>query len=194
MQDFNLWFFTGVEHILTISAYDHILFLVALCTIHSIRHPKTIFIQVTAFTIGHSLTLALSVLSVFTVPEKLTEFFIALTIFLTALTSLLVKNSRKEIVLNFFLALFFGMVHGMGFSFVLRSMLGKEESVVFPLFAFNMGIEVAQIMVVTIILIIFLLSEVFFKLESKRRIVIVSFLAMIASLWIIIERIKDLLN
>ena len=116
MQDFGLYFELGWEHIIGKNALDHQLFIAALAAIYLLKDWKQVLILVTAFTIGHSLTLALSVLDVIRVPGEWVEFLIPLTIVITACTNLFQKEfTPRTIRINYFLALFFGLIHGMGF-------------------------------------------------------------------------------
>ena len=151
MDTFKLYFQLGMEHILDIRGYDHILFVVALTTIYLIKDWKRVLILVTAFTIGHSITLALATLHIIKFNSDLVEFLIPVTIFLTALANLLRKRaeqSSKKIQLNYWLALFFGLIHGMGFSNYLRSLLGSDTTIFTQLLAFNLGLEIGQIIIV----------------------------------------------
>lgn len=151
MDTFNLYFQLGMEHILDIRGYDHILFVVALTSIYLLKDWKRILILVTAFTIGHSITLALATLHVINFNSDLIEFLIPVTIFITALANLLRKRaefSTKKIQLNYWLALFFGLIHGMGFSNYLRSLLGTDKTIFTQLLAFNLGLEIGQIIIV----------------------------------------------
>lgn len=155
MSEFELYFELGREHILDIKGYDHILFVVALCAIYQINEWKKVLILVTAFTIGHSLTLGLAVLNIINVNKPLIEFLIPVTIFITAAFNI-VRGDRganqQSIHLNYVLAMFFGLVHGMGFSSYLKSMLGKNSDLITQLFSFNLGLEVGQIIIVLVIL------------------------------------------
>ena len=160
---FQTYLELGFKHIADIAAYDHILFIVALCAIYQISEWKKVAILVTAFTIGHSITLALSVLDLITFPKKTIELLIPVTIFVTCLYNILVSNINtsnsifnKKISLNYIFAMFFGLIHGMGFSNFLKAMLmpGEENQLVKQLFAFNIGIELGQLLIVGIILIV----------------------------------------
>lgn len=130
MGEFQLYFVLGKDHILDYAnGYDHILFVVALCAIYLARDWKKILVLVTAFTIGHSVTLALATLNVISIDSKLVEFLIPLTIFITAFGNLFRREesySVKPIQTNYLLALCFGLIHGMGFSNYLKAILGKE--------------------------------------------------------------------
>jgi hypothetical protein len=155
MQDFPLYFQLGWQHILDWKGYDHILFVVVLCGTYTLPEWRKVLILVTAFTIGHSITLALSVLSLIRINTALIEFLIPVTIVITAATNILSgKPKKKGIPVKYFLALFFGLIHGMGFSNYLKSLLGKSTSIVAELFAFNVGLEFGQVIIVLGILLI----------------------------------------
>ena len=167
MEEFKIWFLIGFDHIFNTQALDHILFIFALVVIYEFKMLKNIIILVTAFTIGHSITLALSALELITYDVKLIEFAIPLTILITAFNNIINRNNIKvsAINTNYAIALIFGLIHGLGFANYLKAILFKG-SIVFELFAFNIGIEVAQIMVVLIFL---SLSAVLSKLMFKKR-------------------------
>lgn len=155
MQNFYLYLQLGWQHILNWQAYDHILFLTALCGVYLISDWKKVLLLVTAFTIGHSLTLALSILNIFTLNSQWIEFLIPLTIVLTSSIHIVQKRSfNKKINFTYLLTLFFGLIHGLGFSNYLKSLLGKNDSIVTQLLAFNIGIEIGQIVIVTLILLV----------------------------------------
>jgi hypothetical protein len=155
MQDFSLYFQLGWQHILDFKGYDHILFVMVLCGTYRISEWKKVLILVTAFTIGHSITLALSVLDVVKIDSALIEFLIPVTIMITAIANMFNKKSKpKSVHYKYWLALFFGLVHGMGFSNYLKSLLGKSNSIVAELFAFNVGLEFGQVIIVIATLIL----------------------------------------
>jgi hypothetical protein len=156
MTDFKLYFDLGRDHILDYwHGYDHILFVIALCALYVMREWKYVLILVTAFTIGHSITLALSTLRIVNVSADLIEFLIPLTIFITAVSNLF-KNEEniasRNVQINYFYAGFFGLIHGLGFSNYLKSILGKDHWIISQLFAFNVGLEFGQIIIVAIFL------------------------------------------
>ena len=156
MSEFQLYFVLGKDHILDyINGYDHILFVVALCAMYVVRDWKKILLLVTAFTLGHSITLAMATLNLISVNVTLIEFLIPLTIFITAVSNLFLKETsltQGRVQINYGLALFFGLIHGMGFSTYLRALLGKDQSIATQLFAFNIGLEFGQIIIVAIFL------------------------------------------
>ncbi len=155
MSDFNFYFGLGWEHIMSWDALDHLLFIAALAAIYLLKDWKQVLILVTAFTIGHSLTLALSVLDIIRFPSNWVEFLIPCTIVITAFSNLFQKQfTTKSIRINYFLALFFGLIHGLGFANTIRFMLAKDQSLGMGLFGFNVGLEVGQIVVVGTLLLV----------------------------------------
>lgn len=190
MTDFLFYLQLGWEHIISSDALDHQLFILALVAIFSFKDLKKVLILVTAFTIGHSITLALSAFDIIRFPSNWIEFLIPCTIVFTALDNLIFsKNVEKLIKLNYFLALFFGLIHGMGFANSVRMMLAQEQSITIPLFGFNVGLEIGQIAVVIIVLCIFYLLSTFLKLQKKHWILLVSAPILVVSLKMAIERI-----
>ena len=190
MQDFLFYLQLGWEHIISKDALDHQLFILALIAIFSFRDWKKVLILVTAFTIGHSLTLVLSALDVFRFPSDWVEFLIPCTIVFTALDNIIFsKNEKKLIQLNYYLALLFGLIHGMGFANSVRMMLASEQDITLHLFGFNVGLELGQIIVVAIALFIhYIFSEVL-KLSNKIWIYIISVPIFIFALKMALERI-----
>lgn len=185
MSEFALYFGLGKDHILDYAnGYDHILFVVALCAIYLVRDWRKILILVTAFTIGHSITLALATLNLISVNTEFIEFLIPLTIFITACSNLFRKEKsidQSKMQINYVFALFFGLIHGLGFSNFLRSLLGKESQIVSPLLAFNLGLELGQIIVVTLFLAIsYILVDVMKISRRDLKLVLSSAIAGIA--------------
>ena len=174
---FQTYLELGFKHISDINAYDHILFIVALCAIYKISEWKKVAILVTAFTIGHSITLALAALDIITFPKKTIELLIPITIILTCLYNIFgTKNQSKDSIfnkninINYGFAMFFGLIHGMGFSNFLKAMLmpGEENQLVKQLFAFNIGIELGQLMIVAIILIVSFVAFNLLKIKQNN--------------------------
>ena len=155
MSPFQAYFQLGYQHIADVTAYDHILFIVALCATYLASQWKMILVLVTAFTIGHSVTLALATLNIILISPEIIEFLIPVTILLTAIFNVVRREetiSPADRRLKYGLALFFGLIHGMGFSNYLRQLLGQEESIWQPLLAFNLGLEFGQILIVLVIM------------------------------------------
>lgn len=164
MHPFGFYLQLGFEHISDLAGFDHILFLVALCAVYRIEQWKSILILVTAFTVGHSVTLALASLGTLSIPSEIIEFLIPTTILLTAMRNVVSRSTEatSKMGLNYAMALFFGLIHGMGFSNYFRALLMGDSSVAVPLLGFNLGIELGQLLVVAFIVgIAFLFLNVF---------------------------------
>ncbi|MEO0338023.1 MAG: HupE/UreJ family protein [Bacteroidota bacterium] len=154
MQTFKVYLQLGFDHISNLAGFDHILFLIVLCAVYKIQQWRNILILVTAFTIGHSVTLALAATGTFTIPSNIIKFLIPTTIFVTALHNVINKNATEhssKMGRNYAMALFFGFIHGMDFSNYFRALLMDPASIVVPLLGFNIGIELAQLLVVSFI-------------------------------------------
>ncbi|MFQ3304990.1 MAG: hypothetical protein ACI9JT_001632 [Polaribacter sp.] len=176
MNDFILYFKMGLNHVLDFNAYDHILFLIVLAVVFSFNQFKKVVWLVTLFTIGHSITLALSAFGILNVNMKLIEFLIPVTIFITGAVNVFTakKNAGGKQNTNLILALFFGLIHGFGFSNYFKMMIGKGEDKIFPLLEFSLGIEAAQILIVLGILLIGTLLQNFFKVTKRDWILVCS--------------------
>ena len=171
MQEFLIYFNMGLKHVLDITAYDHIVFLIALLIPYTFKDWKRVFLLVSLFTLGHTLALILSVFGIISVSVTLVEFLIPITILITALYHLLTagKSGKKESISFIVLVtLFFGLIHGLGFSNYFNTiMVGTEINKLLPLVEFALGIEAAQLVVVIAVLLITYLLQTFFRF-SKR--------------------------
>ena len=171
MSQFWIYFQIGLKHVLDIHAYDHVLFLIALTVPYTFKDWKRILILVSVFTIGHTVALMLSVFGIISVKVNLVEFLIPITILITAFYHLLTagKASKGESLnLIFFVTLFFGIIHGLGFSNYFKTILGGTPmSKLLPLGEFALGIEAAQIIVVFVVLVISYIVQTVFRF-SKR--------------------------
>ena len=151
MHPFEFYLKLGFEHIADIAAYDHILFLIALCAVYRIEQWRKILILVTAFTIGHSLTLVLVSIELVSIPSSIIKFLIPLTIFATAIHNVLGSDTAEKSIKmkrNYAMALFFGMIHGMDFSNYFKALIMDPSDIVVPLLGFNVGIELGQLLIV----------------------------------------------
>lgn len=187
MGQFELYFRLGTNHILDLAGFDHILFIVVLCSLYSISDWKRIIILVTAFTIGHSLTLALATYQLLNINSNLVEFLIPVTIAITAAGNIINPKANKGIQVNYFFAVFFGLIHGLGFSNYLKALLGKEVSLLNPLFAFNAGLEAGQLLIVLIFLILSMIPMKIFKVNQKQWTIVVSAIILGMAIIMIIE-------
>lgn len=184
-----------MEHIMDLKGYDHMLFLLALCAPYSYKDWKKVVGLITAFTIGHSITLALSVMNMIRIPSEWIEFIIPVTIVLTAfvnLISLKIINEKHHFI-AYFTTLIFGFIHGLGFSYLLKSLLGREANILFPLFSFNLGIELGQIIIVSVILIFSILLNLIFHLQQRIWNLVLSSAALCIAMIMVIQRLPELL-
>ena len=190
MQDFWLYFELGRDHIADWKGYDHILFITALCLRYVFKDWKKVLVLVTAFTIGHSITLALSVLNYVNISVKWVEFLIPVTIFITALSNVWQKEFqfKSKFPLIYFFALFFGLIHGLGFSTYLKSLLGKETNIVGELLAFNLGLEFGQILIVAVVLAISWICITLLKFSRREYLLFLSGAIFGLALMMAIER------
>lgn len=171
MSEFWIYFNTGLRHVLDINAYDHVLFLTALTIPYAFKDWKRVLLLVTLFTVGHTMSLLLSVYGFVQIKVNLVEFLIPITILITAVFHLFTagKNSKKEsISFIAIVTLFFGIIHGLGFSNYFNTILpGNSSDKLLPLLEFALGIEAAQIIVVLIVLILSYIVQTVFRF-SKR--------------------------
>ena len=153
MHPFQFYLKLGFNHIANFNGYDHILFLVVLCAVYQLKQWKKIIILVTAFTIGHSITLFLVSFDIFSIPSRYVKLLIPITIMITSLHNIgsieKIKNSNMS--KNYFLALFFGLIHGMDFSNYFKALIMSPEEIIIPLLAFNIGLEIGQFLIVFVI-------------------------------------------
>ena len=191
MDDFILYFKMGLNHVLDFTAYDHILFLIVLAVVFSFNQWKKVLWLVTLFTIGHSITLALSAYGILKIRMDLIEFLIPLTIFITGVINVLTakKTSSNKENTNLIFALFFGLIHGLGFSNYFKMMIGKEEDKLFPLLEFALGIEAAQIIIVLGILFIGTFLQNFFKVTRRDWVLVCSSIVIGFSIQMMIDRV-----
>ena len=198
---FGVYLQLGFEHISDLAGYDHILFIIALCAIYQIAQWKKVLLLATAFTIGHSITLAMVVFNLLPVNSAWIEFLIPVTILCTALynaityTSENTKHNLRFANLNYWLALIFGFIHGMGFSNFLRASLlpGEESQLWLQLLAFNLGVELGQFTIVLFVLIIAFIMTRQLKVAPKSWNLFISGGAFGLALVMALERIPNLL-
>ncbi|MCB9264092.1 MAG: HupE/UreJ family protein [Lewinellaceae bacterium] len=195
---FSAYLELGFGHIADFRAYDHILFVVALCAIYRLREWRKVALLVTAFTLGHSLTLALAALDIIPVNSAWVEFLIPLTILATALYNVIVHREESRLAtlsrtlqMNYLFALFFGLIHGMGFSNFLRSSLlpGEEGQLITQLFAFNIGVEVGQLAIVAATLLLSFIMLSFLRVKQREWNIFVSGSAFGLAMAMALERI-----
>lgn len=177
MSQFWLYFRLGLEHVLDWNAYDHILFLIVLVVAYSFSSWKRVFWLVTIFTLGHTISLFLSVYEIVLVDSSWVEFLIPITILLTAIFNIMSakkKESKNNISVLYLTTAFFGIIHGLGFSTYFKMIASGTESRLLPLLEFALGIETAQIIVVLCVLIIGLILQNLLRVSRRDWILVVS--------------------
>jgi len=190
MHEFWMYIQIGFNHIANLSGMDHILFVAALCIRYQLADWKKWLVLITAFTIGHSITLVLSVFNYLDFSTNWIEFLIPVTILITSISNMFLKQftfkSRFPII--YFFALFFGLIHGLGFSFYLKSLLGSQQNIAPALLAFNLGLEIGQILIVMAILVISFIFVSLLRAPRRDFVLIVSGGILALSLQMAIER------
>ncbi len=214
MNDFSFFFQQGLSHISDVNAYDHILFIVALAALHSLSNWRALVYLVTAFTVGHSLALALATFRVVQANTQLIEFLIPLSIISTCLWNIfrVLRNyepgaakrendniledqltkpmkilSVKRSSLLYMIVILFGLIHGLGFSNYLRFLLSEGESIVVPLLGFNVGLELGQILILFVALLINFVFLDLAKISFRIWAILVSLLVFFLSIPIAVE-------
>lgn len=194
MHPFEFYLKLGFEHIANLNGYDHILFLVVLCAVYQISQWRNILILVTAFTIGHSITLFIVSLDFFSIPSRIIKLLIPITILITSLQNVInikqIENSSR-MGKNYFMALFFGLIHGMDFSNYFKALIMSPDEIVIPLLGFNIGIELGQLLIVLFIVLISFIFLNIIKIKHLKWNLFVSGAAFGISLISIMELIFD---
>lgn len=177
MSQFWLYFRLGLEHVLDWQAYDHILFLIVLVAAYSFISWKRIVWLVTLFTLGHTLALFLSVYGIVKVDQDWVELLIPLTIIVTALYNILNagrKERSKNANLLYFTTIFFGLIHGLGFSSYFKMVASNTDNYFLPLIEFALGIETAQIIAVLGVMILAFIAQNIFQVSKRDWVLVVS--------------------
>ena len=199
MNAFELYVKIGFNHILdhrlftdilSIEGYDHMLFVVALAAVYQLSDYKKVIVLVTAFTIGHSITLILSTVNLMQIDPVLIEFLIPITILLTAVLNLFTLKQAltpAKIRIRYLAAILFGLIHGLGFSNYLKALLGNEDSIIVPLLGFNIGLELGQLLIVAMILVLQYFFCKLLRLKRNLWVMIVSVVVLLLIIPIILE-------
>lgn len=176
LETFSVYFQLGLHHIADFDGYDHMLFILALVCIYRLFEAVKVLVLVTAFTVGHSLTLFLATTRVVTVNGDWIEFLIPVTILITAVTNIARSKdpARRGMFWPYLYAAVFGLIHGLGFSNYLRMLLTDQGELFIPLLAFNIGIEVGQVAVVVCIFVLYEVAHRAFRFRHRDWILTVS--------------------
>jgi hypothetical protein len=189
MGDFGFYFKIGWEHIITTEALDHIFFIAALAAIYMLKDWRQVLILVTAFTTGHTITLALSSLNLVEVSSNWVEFLVPCTIVFTAISNIFQKTfTPKSIRINYLLALFFGLIHGLAFANTLRMLIADDQSFALSMFSFSVGLELGQILIVFFILLLAQLVVDLLKISRRDWVLFLSSAVMALALQMAAER------
>ncbi|HBX50861.1 MAG: HupE / UreJ protein [Bacteroidetes bacterium RIFOXYA12_FULL_35_11] len=191
MSIFEMYLKLGISHITDLKGYDHILFLLTLCAVYTVSEWRRVLILITAFTIGHTSTLVLATFNIIRIDSGLIEFLIPLTIFITAISNILLKTENVSLrfhIFKYITAMFFGLIHGFGFSNYLRSLLLQEENLALPLFSFNLGIEIGQILIIIGIFLLAVIFIRFLKMAQRDWSLILSGMGLGVSIILMLER------
>lgn len=193
MDEFWLWFTIGYQHIIDWNGYDHILYIIVLSIMFSVKEWKSLLLLITAFTIGHSLTLAACTLNIILIKQSIIEILIPLTIIITCGVNIYFRNKQKtNYKFNYILALLFGFIHGMAFSYTLKALLDIENSILLPLLSFNLGIEFGQLSIVLLILLFSVFLIRFTRINKPFWITTISSGVLILATYIFIQRLNQL--
>ncbi|MCL7961475.1 MAG: HupE/UreJ family protein [marine benthic group bacterium] len=198
----------GFEHITDPGGYDHLLFVAAL-TASDLGDLRRLFWLVTAFTVGHSITLALATLGLVRIDTQLVEFLIPLTILATSLVNIAGSSEGSDPAgpsgpesarasnrpgakdrIRYGIAVGFGLIHGLGFSAFLRAALGGEASILLPLLSFNIGLEIGQLAIVAVLSLIAALLVSVIGLPKRAWVLGVSSITGLLALAIFVDRLQ----
>ena len=180
MQTVVLFFKQGLSHILDLDGIDHLLFILAITVFFSLSQWRKLALLITAFTIGHSITLVLSVYDIFTLPRDIIEQLIPITIIVTCINNFIkvYKPTQINYQLLYTIVLIFGCIHGLAFSNFLKMAFFEDDNLLASLVGFNIGIELGQLIIVGVFLAAIQMAFRGFK-KLKHEHVIISCSALI---------------
>jgi len=175
----NFWFNVeyGINHVLDINAYDHVLFLIVLSIPYVFKDWKRVLLLVSMFTLGHTLSLVLAAYNAVTVNASVVEFLIPITILVVALFNVFTSGKgaqREKVGVLFLSTLFFGLVHGLGFAREFKMLLGDTDNKLVLLLEFALGIELAQVIIVFVVLFLGYIVQAIFRLTKRDWIMVIS--------------------
>lgn len=175
----NFWFNVqhGINHVLDIKAYDHVLFLIVLTVPYMFKDWKRVLLLVSVFTLGHTLSLVLAVYGIISVKAQMVELAIPITILIIALFNVFTsgKGAQKEKVGILFLStLFFGLIHGLGFAREFNMLLSDSDNKLILLLEFALGIEIAQIIIVLAVLLLGYIMQTVFRFNKRDWLMVIS--------------------
>jgi len=190
MKDFIFYFKIGWFHIMSTAATDHLFFIAVLAIIYSFADWRKVLVLITAFTIGHAITLFLSVLELINLNIDWVEFLIPCTILVTAMMNLLFQKQQvASHAIQYGIALGFGLIHGLGYANYIRMILSADQQLLWGLFSFNLGLEACQIVVVCLVLLTVWVSSMIHAKAHMRWVSFVSAFVLFFALKLAIERV-----
>lgn len=191
MEEFKLFLELGFKHVLDIEGYDHVLFLLALAVPYVLESWKKVLFLVTVFTVGHSISLLLAAYNIVAINSSLVEFLIPVTIGIAAVYNIATAGKttfNNKVGLVFFTTLFFGIVHGLGFSGYYKMIIGRREGKLAPLLEFALGIELAQVLIVLVVLILGTLAQHVLKVAKRDWVLVLSAIVIGLIIPMLLER------
>lgn len=188
-MDFYFFVKEGFFHVLDLNALDHILFFIAISMLFTVKEWKKALLLVSIFTIAHTFTFALSSYRMVSVNEKWVEFLIVITILIPIINNTIIVFKNKKIqTANYYFTFIFGMIHGLGFSSYFKMLLDKDDSILIPLFEFALGIELVQIIIVTLIIVLNTIAIKYLKIEQKYWVLTINILLLVKIVPMLINR------
>ena len=175
----EFWFNVGygLNHVLDINGYDHVLFLMVLSVPYLFRDWKRVLILVSVFTLGHTASLVLAAYDIVKINSELVEFLIPITILVVAVYNVFTaseKTTHHKLGILFLSTLFFGLIHGLGFAGEFKMFVGRTEDMLMPLIEFALGIELAQLIIVFVVLFLGYLGHMVFNISRRDWKLVVS--------------------
>lgn len=181
----------GINHVLDINAYDHVLFLTVLTVPYLFKDWKRVLFLVTTFTLGHTVSLILAAFNIININSSLVELLIPITILAVAIFNVFTAGKtiqKSKLGVLFFSTLFFGLVHGLGFAGEFKILVGASDSKWATLLEFALGIEIAQIIIVFIVLFLGYVLQTVFRFSRKDWMLVISSIVIGMAIPMVLER------
>lgn len=166
----------GIYHILDVGAYDHILFLTVLLLPYLFKDWKRILLLITVFTIGHCMSLTLATYNIISVNRNVIALLIPLTILIISVYNIFTagKTNHTKIGLMFFITLFFGLIHGLGFAEDLNTLISASENKLLAILEIALGMEIGQLVVAFLVVFISFLCQTIFRFSKRDWVMVIS--------------------
>ncbi|WP_435135237.1 HupE/UreJ family protein [Formosa sp. A9] len=176
LDDFLFYVQYGVNHVLDINGYDHILFLMVLTVPYVFKDWKRVLVLVSLFTLGHTLSLVLAAYDIVKINGALVELLIPITILIMAVFNVFTagKTQQKGVGVLLLSALFFGIIHGLGFAREFHLLVGNSSNKLLPLIEFALGIEIAQVIIVFVVLFFSYVMQTVFRFSKRDWVLVLS--------------------